>query len=47
MESLDQSIEKVMASQNGVILDAFMKAQSVLGSHERACVSVSGGGIPM
>ena len=39
-----QGIDLVMDSGNGVILDAFMKARSVLEQHDHALVSVSGGG---
>ena len=43
MERIEATIEKVMASNNAIILDSFMKAQSVLSTHKRAVVSVSGG----
>ena len=38
-----ESINIVMESQNAIILDAFMKARSVLEQHNVACVSISGG----
>ena len=37
-------IEMVVEAGNGIILDSFMKARSVLESHRHAVVSVSGGG---
>ena len=39
-----RGIEDVMLAGNGIILDAMMKCHSVLESHARACVSISGGG---
>ncbi len=39
--------DAIVESGNGVLLDAFMKCQSVLRTHARACVSISGGGTPM
>ena len=40
--SLD-GIDLVMGSGNAIILDAFLKARSVLEQHEHALVSISGG----
>lgn len=36
-------LEKVMESNNAIILDAFVKAHDVLSRHEHALVSISGG----
>ena len=41
---LESTVDAVMATGNGVLLDMVMKCRSVLERHERACVSVSGGG---
>ena len=38
------TIDAVMASGNGVVLDAVMKCQSVFEQHNRPVVSISGGG---
>ena len=40
---MQESIGRVMASKNAMVLDMFIKAHDVLSSHARACVSVSGG----
>lgn len=39
----DTFVDRVMEAGNGVILDAYMKCQSVFEQHEHALVSVSGG----
>ncbi len=41
---MGSTVDAVMGAGNGILLDSIMKCQSVFEGHNRALVSISGGG---